>query len=320
MKKDACDEFDIYRERTVYANNRVGFYGERGLMTWLFNYAIPQRPWWFADKVEMANGESLAHILNVHSEADICRVTSLNEFDLGKSGFGCPDGAVIVENRSGMKSWVFVEAKNESYEKSSMDWKVAESRRSAYDRKKEAADGDLTGRIEKNYGYNSSINGQLELKWRFVKALHATEWLNRGEIGNNLLIIEGQTLATEYSPVDAFYWDKPSVPAASRVSCYRRLRVSGGIKDICKAHWRNISEENFYFIAITLESKSSPTSAGEKLNPFRRDMSKPNLHMPKMLARDSGENERKRFGWLNMEVVKTEMEKLEMTATEATAT
>jgi hypothetical protein len=90
------------------------------------------------------------------------------EFDLGAEGFGCPDGGLLLEGQRG-NAFGFIEGKAIPLELSFKDPKVISAATKDIDW--DAADmADIESLMRQNT-YNSSGNGQHELRWRFVNAL-----------------------------------------------------------------------------------------------------------------------------------------------------
>jgi hypothetical protein len=117
-------------------STRFGCYSERGLMSYFMFVVLPSQVGDFLADLRFPAGEVKPFDDWRGMQP---RSTIFSELNLGSEGFGSPDGAVFVEGPD--PSMVFLETKlNESYE--------ASCRRS---------------------DYNSTIRGQLELRWRLTE-------------------------------------------------------------------------------------------------------------------------------------------------------
>ena len=119
-----------------------GCYSERGLMSYFMFIDLPKYLPEFLQALNFPND-----VKNPFNE-NITKAIIFSELDLGKKeGFGCPDGAIYFEH-NGKKTMILIEVKaNETYAKS-------------YNPKKKY-----------KKGYNSTIKGQLELRWRMKELL-----------------------------------------------------------------------------------------------------------------------------------------------------
>lgn len=205
----------VYKEYKK-ENSDISFccYSERGIMAYYFFQHL-------ADGVNLANFFNLLKECNNEKIPDdwnnFTDVCIFSEFELGASGFGSPDGAISF--KAGEKSYfIFIEAKfNETYEKSCGKLEVGRK------------------------GYNSTIKGQLELRYRFAHSLISTR-----EYANGCMIYESPD---DYFKKDAFYQkDK------SRFS-KRHLKLINGVFSIAEKI-RSCNLEDIYYLAITAENKN----------------------------------------------------------------
>lgn len=142
--------FFRYRNKNEKQPNvTLGCYSERGIMSYyFFNFLPNEGIEHFINLITTGNYENETpqewKDINIQ-EADIEAII-YSELDLGKGGFGSPDGAVYF--KIGEEAYfIFIEAKfNESYKQSC-----------------------------KKKNYNSTLKGQLELKNRFVEALYGED-------------------------------------------------------------------------------------------------------------------------------------------------
>ena len=144
--------------------------------------------------------------------------TLFSEFDLGKEGFGSPDGCIVTDNGF----VIFIEGKNIKFQ----------------DSLKLPNKGNIKG-------FNSSINGQIELRWRFINAfLHM-----QGD-----KISERNILLDEYKEFDVFYENtKRKAFETSNDAKYRRLADKDLLKDISEI-FKNISIEKVFFLVVTKDT------------------------------------------------------------------
>lgn len=248
--------FEISRPDNPFCSER-GFYGERGLMIWLMNH-LPAQSWLeLLQKAECANGKKLADIMGVRESNQVQRLVAINELNLGKDGFGSPDGAFYVEVKNAtplvqpVRWWIFVEAKEKTYDASYMNIEQAK---------------ELSAKHET--GFNSSINGQLELRWRFTQALKAALNSQSSTGTPATLITEKLTKHRQfYKDVDIYYANRSEEKFID--SDYRRMSVAGKVREgnhiLFEEYWSK-SELNFGFIAITKE----PGQRDSKSNPLKQ--------------------------------------------------
>ncbi len=196
------------------AENKTNYayYGERGIIS-----AYMQKL--FVDEKERK--DFLLVIQDKHGEPVfkdlvncISTMTVFSEFCLGNIGFGNPDGAIYFEcgNR---KFFIFVEAKMESYEDSC---------------KKASKDED---------GYNSTIKGQLELKWRFINAVRSNS--------EHKQYVEESDDVAECFKDDCYY--------KRNTKLNRRLHKDDNLNKFIEKY---INNAEIYFLAITLETGGNP--------------------------------------------------------------
>lgn len=210
----------------VEANNenlsQVYWYGERGIMNAIITHLTrdgdaTDRIKIFLSAVSWADGQVPAWIETIRSVTLIVEV--------GLADFGDPDLLIVCRTPSATKL-VFVEAKVVSYIDSMQSTALSA--------------GARWGMTQ--IGFNSSINGQLSLKYRFAKALSRWD-------GNAPAIAESSAAFNAYksrlndSDVKApgRTLAKPSI--LNRI--FKPLRLSG------------IGEENCCYIALTWDTESN---------------------------------------------------------------
>ncbi len=158
-----------------------------------------------------------------HLQGQSPKATIFSELDLGTEGFGKPDGAIYVECPE--PTLLLIEVKlNETYAQSC--------------------------KITKDNEYNSTIKGQLELRWRFS---HLNTTTPRHVHDGNDYVRESPELKSIYSDRDRFY------AAAGRqdeqwLGSWRRLKVADGVKDFLSFSDR--CEGRVFFCAITCDTEN----------------------------------------------------------------
>jgi hypothetical protein len=137
----------------------------------------------------------------------------LTEFDLGKVGFGCPDGGLLIESGNGNGTFIFVEGKQVEYERSSIrpqSWAWVDE---------QMRQGQKSAIRMKIAGFNSSINGQLELKWRFANAFLADRTAT--VVSERMVQLHGDVVAN-----DVFYLRCPNFPDSQRLTTWRNVDLA----------------------------------------------------------------------------------------------
>jgi len=136
-------------------------YGERGVVDTLIHFLVENlESKKFLQSIRWADGSSKDWITSIESVSWILEV-SLNRM----SGFGDPDIMIVCETQDKAPHFVFIEAKVDTYEK--------------------AAGSNSKGMVE---GYNSKINGQLSLKYRFCKAIEG--WTQEQSIQESEILFQ----------------------------------------------------------------------------------------------------------------------------------
>jgi hypothetical protein len=140
---------------------RLLLYSERGLMSHLLLSLLATDLGLVLDAATNANGARLREAIGNPGQFRL-----LTEFDLGKAGFGCPDGGILIDPDGPEPCFVFVEAKLGTF-----DSEFIAPQTSAWVHHQGQQAGGWERVRKKIGGFNSSSNGQLELRWRFVTAL-----------------------------------------------------------------------------------------------------------------------------------------------------
>lgn len=145
--------------------------------------------------------------------------------EVGLADFGDPDLIIVCRAEAGLSYVVFLEAKAHSYRDSMQS--TSPSRAAKWGMKQD--------------GFNSSINGQLTLKYRFANAL--SSWDGRAEvISESLPLFQSYQLRLNDSPKKSP--GRSLAKASSLNGIFGRLGLAG------------IAENNCYYIALTWDCKS----------------------------------------------------------------
>ena len=224
-----------YRQNRPGGNN-LWLYSERGLMSHLVSHLLAEHLNLVLRQARNQNGVTLGDVIpRVRSHL------TLAEFELGPQGFGTPDGAVFIDSGD-KKSFIFVEAKQGIYVRS---W-LAPRIMTQHDLAQPNVNIDRECRENK---FNSSINGQLELRWRFVNAFLAS-------VAANVRLVAEQraNLQSDLMSSDRFYWRLSLIPNPSVPEHWRRV----GMADAHECLYELLSEvdnEHFFLLAITNDAE-----------------------------------------------------------------
>lgn len=144
-------------------NDSLWVYSERGLLSFLFHTLLDGDISLILDNSIDEDGKTLGSVVG-----RVFGHRLVTEFGLGANGFGSPDGGLFLRQGQNDHSFVFVEGKRKPFyvdylEPMSEQVLFEEVRRHGYPR---------AYRYIK--GFNSTPNGQLELRWRFVNSLLAS--------------------------------------------------------------------------------------------------------------------------------------------------
>lgn len=250
--------------KKINDNCELGCYSERGLMAYFMFVQLPTQLPEFLKSLRFVEG--VPNPFANQSES-ISKSIIFSELDLGKRhGFGCPDGAIYLE-----LPWpvmIFVEVKiNKSY-----------------------ANSNLFVRHEgRNDGYNSTLKGQLELKWRLTE-------LNRSrtteKISINVELRETDDMFRQYKEDDWFYRRRAN---NGNLTDRRHLRIDNGVRTFLDL-LRDCGDQ-VYFLAVTKEDADQDGSN----TPFTSDSG----GMPRTLG-TSWNVVKAKFCWLPIGWIKKE--------------
>lgn len=195
-KEDVMGKFYTITDAT---HKTLHLYSERGLLGYyLCNVVGP------LSLLKAARNLDGVTLMNSLGAGDLQHFAAYTEFDLGNNGFGCPDGGLLLVSDL-WRAFVFIEVKVCSF---------ARSFRCPPTPNALVRD------------FNSSINGQMELKWRFVNALRTSLDNESGPIVTEQTV----TIAPEIRDSDRFYWTRPQ--KSSNPADWRRTGMGGDLQSI----------------------------------------------------------------------------------------
>ncbi len=196
------------------AGAKIIRYGERGVVDTIVHSCVQKgQTKQFLELIKWGDGASQNWIQNVESVAWIVEV------GLSRTGFGDPDLILVCKTSKGDSYFVFIEAKVIQYNKSAMSNRES---------------------MEKDH-FNSSINGQLALKYRFVQA--CANWK-----GESPEIEEPHLIHQQYREKMK---DKSEDP--------RKLAKKEIIENILlKNGFDEANLENSFFVAMTWDAEPGP--------------------------------------------------------------
>lgn len=219
---------ELYRRE--FAGATLGCYSERGLMAYFMFHVLPGRMADFLRRTQFAVG-----VPNRLRDIRRCEdLTLFSELGFGNEGFGNPDGAIWFRHE-GEPFLVMVEVKlNQSY---------GESCRSSA-------------------RYNSTIRGQLELKWRLMKLFKS---LPPVEILGTRYVVENNELIRRYMDHDGKY---SAVVDAGRLGLEgrRRLRLVEGVGEFFDLYAGPCDFKNIFYLTMT-DDHVNPLDTAPHLRP-----------------------------------------------------
>ena len=256
-KKEAKSKTAKMYMKPSKTNIQFGCYSERGLMSYFMFIELPELMPKFLQALKFPKG-----VGSPFNDITITKAIIFSELDLGKTvGFGCPDGAIYFEH-NGKKKMILIEVKaNETYEDSC---KLKETK------KKKDDPNEEENSQEYEDGYNSTIKGQLELRWRMKELL-----LNKCFCDNKLTpYSEGKKYLREIESMRVFYSSKNSQPhdefytdeknSKNTLASWRRLIINETGKDNDKSGVKKFIDElqkckndEVYFLVIS-KDRSNP--------------------------------------------------------------
>jgi hypothetical protein len=235
----------------------LGCYSERGIMSYFMFRVLASRLSEFLALAQFSNGNPNRLKLDGPPQD----IALFSELDFGNEGFGKPDGAIWFRHRD-RPHLVLMEVKlNQSY-------------RAA---------------CSPTASYNSTIRGQLELKWRLMRLFKA------GQIVTD----DGVQYVAECDPMLAFYRDKDRIYSRSAVGGplvlgnRRRLRLVQGVGEFFQRFVTPCAFEDIFYIALTVDT-GNPLDSNKDLLPRCCDA-----------AGCPDESAVRQFAWINTSVLES---------------
>lgn len=211
----------------VIGNCKLECYSERGILSFFMFHFLPKegRLVWFLDQIPDFSKHKI-----ISDGSEVRNIVILSEFGLGKrDGFGEPDGAFTLDV-NGQRHFFFVEAKfNQTYRESC-----------------------------KGVEYNSTIQGQIELKMRFVDRVFCPSTRYPG------YVIEDSAFRDFYKCKDVFYQRRPE---GDSLASFRRVKLEEGVGRIVKEYVGPCGRENVNYLIITKDEDNPLGSLEEALRP-----------------------------------------------------
>lgn len=229
-------------------------YSERGIVGYFMLRVLPTDLVGFIRQIEDGAGEKPFEALKPESISDL---TIFSELVFGsKYGFGNPDGAVCFKV-DGESHLFFYEAKlNETYRKS------------------------CNGK-----SYNSTIQGQLELKWRLLRLFQQGSFqTDKGK----KYVVETPAFANYYASDDPFYSPTPKKEPATSLGSFRHLRFKDGVKTILDNYVNECEPDQVFFLISTNDDN----------NPFTDNATK----RPRCFGK-SWDDVKRQFCWIRNSVI-----------------
>jgi len=274
---------------------QFGCYSERGLMSYFMFIDLPKNLPEFLQALKFPNCDE--NLFGKIKNEDITNAIIFSELDLGKKeGFGCPDGAIYFEY-NGKKTMILIEVKaNEIYEKS-------------YNPKKEY-----------KKGYNSTIKGQLELRWRMKELLLNECFCNDNPNEYNdrkkTYLREIERMRDFYvkdksQPHDRFY-TKNKMDDENSLASWRRLIINetgeendeSGVKKFID-ELQKCKNEEVYFLVISKDTEN-PFDKVSDLQCPRCSTIKKESHEKYLCEELPWKNAKKQFCWLPITWIENE--------------
>jgi hypothetical protein len=206
--------------RKVIDSTTLRCYSERGLMSYFMFHVLPQRMREFLQGIEFAANSPN----RVREIRQFDGLTLFSELGFGNEGFGNPDGAIWFRNGE-RPVLIMVEVKL------NQTWKQS---------------------CRATATYNSTIRGQLELKWRLMNLYKSG---NFTEILGVRYVVENDTLIRSYKALDGKY---SGVSDLSRLGLEgrRRLRLVGGVGEFFEEYVRPCPFENIFYLSLTKDKEN----------------------------------------------------------------
>lgn len=248
-------------------SGEFGCYSERGLMCYLMFVCLPNP----TKLREFLHKQEFLDDMQSPFDGDEKSLTGsiiFSELDFGKRyGFGCPDGAIFVGGDQ--PRMLFIETKlNESYHTSC--------------------------RTHQGEKYNSSIQGQLELRWRlnnlFAQKSELPDVDNNYPFNAENYVVETRSLMQVYAAKDKFY-DEDKSQRPQEIGSWRHVQISDGVEFFLE----KLGECNnrVFFCAITQDPPEE--------NPFTNPANKEFLPRCGGIEPEFWDKAKHQFCWMSAE-------------------
>lgn len=213
---------------------KYGCYSERGIMSYFVFRQLPTLLSQFLSHLTSLTGKALP-FNEVSLNDQLSNVTLFGELEFGNRGFGSPDGAVYFELDQ-QAILMFIEVKfNETYQRSN------------------------NKPIDK---YNSTLKGQLELKWRMMSSY----FLGLIHEENCDYIVESDAQIASYGASDTKYKFQSEAPPGRKAR--RCLAMREGVGEFFARFVKSkITINDVYFVGITQDTEN-PFAENENLPQF----------------------------------------------------
>lgn len=277
-------------------------YSERGIIAHLMFRVIPVKLHDVLNTIKFPQG--VTPPFNEVKPDELREITVFSELDFGTEGFGKPDGAVsFILNDT--RYMIFLEGKaNEKYADSC---KENRSRKRKRRKKKLTPLEELVQALEgtpveepaapegttSTTGYNSTLRGQLELRYRAIRLFKqyngesVKERKQKGQMHDCLR--ETKRVKEFYKDKDGFY-AHPARTDEKDLGSWRRLWLKEGVKQVF-AFVANTPDENIFFLSFTTDPK----------NPL--DVPETNPDAPRLFDDPHWQFSKRRFPWISSEDV-----------------
>jgi hypothetical protein len=215
----------------------IWVYSERGVLNYTFCAMPVQTQQKLLTEAVNGVGQTLLQLTGTPSSQRL-----LTEFELGNNGFGTPDNGLFIRSEH-TNTFVFIEGKCIPLTAS---W--SEPPKLTQEQSQPLSDNELYGRCRQNT-FNSTINGQLELRWRFVNAFRKAK-----AIGQKLVTESFSPPPLELMENDRFYWRLRMAPQHETQGHWRRVEMSelGPL-------WDMFGEVNQFFVMAITDDEERPT-------------------------------------------------------------
>jgi hypothetical protein len=208
---------------------QLGCYSERGLLSYFMSRVLPVRLTEFLKLAQTDDGNCpFAGMEQARA------VTLLSELDFGNEGFGKPDGAISFRHND-RQFLILIEVKlNHSYQASC-----------------------------EMPAYNSTIRGQLELKWRLMKLFTSDQIKPENNVR---YVVENDDMIHCYKHHDPMYPPNVNVANLGR-GRRRRLRLVEGVGDFFRDYVEPCAFKDIFYLALTRDDKN-PLDGEQNLRPL----------------------------------------------------